>query len=56
MCAIKKIALEEELLVDYHFNQVDTSIKSVWVLNMQHQFRQPLLVITLYIFLSLKMF
>ena len=45
MCAIKKIPLGEELLVDYHLNRVDTTTKSVQVLNMQHQSRRPLLVI-----------
>ena len=54
LCAIKKIALKEELLVDYHFNRIETSTNSVWVL-MQYLFKQPLLI-ALYIFLSLTMF
>jgi hypothetical protein len=48
VCAIKKIAHGEELLVDYHLNQIDTSTNSVRVL-MQHLFKQPLLI-ALYFF------
>ena len=42
LCAIKKIAPREELLVDYHLNQIDTLTNSVQVL-MQHLFKKPLL-------------
>jgi hypothetical protein len=46
--AIKKIALGEELLVDYHLNRIETSTNSVQVL-MQHLFKKPLLIAS-YIF------
>ena len=49
LCAIKKIALGEELLVDYHLNRIETSTNSVWVL-MQHLFKKPLLI-ALYFFI-----
>lgn len=48
MCTIKKIDPREELLVDYHLNQIDTSTNSVWVL-MQPRFSKPLLI-ALYLF------
>jgi hypothetical protein len=49
LCAIKKIALGEELLLDYHLNQIDTLTNSVQVL-MQHLFKKPLLI-ALYFFI-----
>jgi hypothetical protein len=49
LCAIKKIAPREELLVDYHFNRIETSTNSVQVL-MQHLFKKPLLI-ALYFFI-----
>ena len=48
MCAIKKIALGENLLVDYHLNRIDTLTNSVQLL-MQHLFKKPLLI-ALYFF------
>ena len=48
LCAIKKIALGEELLVDYHLNRIETLTNSVQVL-MQHLFKKPLLI-ALYFF------
>ena len=54
LCAIKKISSGEELLADYHLNQIETSTNSVRVL-MKHLFKQPLLI-ALYFFLSLTMF
>jgi hypothetical protein len=47
--AIKRIALGEELLVDYHLNRIDTLTNSVQVL-MQHLFKKPLLI-ALYFFI-----
>jgi hypothetical protein len=49
MCAIKKIALGEELLVDYHLNRIETSTNSVRVL-MQHLFKKPLLIALSFVF------
>jgi hypothetical protein len=49
LCAIKKIAPREELLVDYHLNRIETLTNSVQVL-MQHLFKKPLLI-ALYIFI-----
>jgi hypothetical protein len=49
LCAIKKIAPGEELLVDYHLNQIETLTNSVQVL-MQHLFKKPLLI-ALYFFI-----
>jgi hypothetical protein len=49
LCAIKKIAPGEELLVDYHLNRIDTLTNSVQVL-MQHLFKKPLLI-ALYFFI-----
>jgi hypothetical protein len=49
MCAIKKIAPGEELLLDYHLNQIDTLTNNVQVL-MQHLFKKPLLI-ALYFFI-----
>jgi hypothetical protein len=33
LCTIKKIAPREELLVDFHLNQIETLTNSVWVLS-----------------------
>ena len=52
LCAIKNIALEEELLVDYHLNRIETLTNSVQVL-MQHLFKKPLLI-ALYFFIIFK--
>jgi hypothetical protein len=49
LCAIKKIAPREELLVDYHLNRIETLTNSVQVL-MQHLFKKPLLI-ALYFFI-----
>jgi hypothetical protein len=43
MCTIKKIALGEELSMDYHLNRIETSNNSVRVL-MKHLFKKPLLI------------
>ena len=43
LCAIKKIASGEQLLVDYHLNRIDTLTNSVQVL-MQHLFKKRLLI------------
>jgi hypothetical protein len=43
LCAIKKIAPREELLVDYHLNRIETLTNSVEVL-MQHLFKKSLLI------------
>jgi hypothetical protein len=50
MCTIKKIAPEEELLVDYHLNRIETSTNSVWVL-MQHLFKKPILIALYFLYL-----
>jgi hypothetical protein len=50
MCTIKKIALEEELLVDYHLNRIETLTNSVQVL-MQHLFKQPILIALYFLYI-----
>ena len=50
LCAKKKIAHGEELLVDYHLNQIDTLTNSVQVL-MQHLFKKPLLIALYFFFI-----
>jgi hypothetical protein len=48
-CTIKMISLGEELLVDYHLNQIETLTNSVHIL-MQYLFNKPLLI-ALYFFI-----